>query len=110
MTMQEFLNHYRTLSDQEFIYNPIGPAIRFYHPDLPEFYFCPVTAVCYLLKKLPYEVETFDLAALELGLTEDDSSDIVDSADGYHGIRWKNDNLRDLLIGIQVEKLFNGVV
>jgi hypothetical protein len=83
MKIQEFLEHYRSLPDHEFIYNPIGPAIRFYHPDLPKFNFCPVTAVCYLLKKLPYEVEAFDLAALELGLTEDDSSDIVDSADGY---------------------------
>jgi hypothetical protein len=106
MTIQEFLDHYRTLSDHEFIYNPIGLAIRFCHPNLPEFNFCPVTAVCYLLKKLPYEVEAFDLAALELGLTQDDTSDIIYSADGRSGIRWENQNLRDLLINIQLGKIY----
>lgn len=106
MNMKEFLDHYRTLPDHEFIYNPIGPAIRFCHPNFPEFYFCPVTAVCWLLKRLLYQVESFDLAVLELGLTEDDSSDIVDSADGYHGIRWGNDNLRNLLINIQLGKIY----
>jgi hypothetical protein len=106
MTMQEFLNHYRTLSDQEFIYNPIGPAIRFYHPDLPKFNFCPVTAVCYLLKKLPYQVETFDLAGIELDLTEEDTSDIVDSSDGYSGICYNNQSLREVLINTQVNKIY----
>jgi hypothetical protein len=106
MNMQEFLDHYRTLSDHEFIYNPIGPAIRFYHPDLPKFCFCPVTAVCYLLKKLPYEVEAFDLAGIELDLTNNDMADIVDSADWYKGIRWENQDLRDLLINIQLGKIY----
>lgn len=106
MNIKEFLDHYRTLLDHEFIYNPIGQAIRFCHPNFPEFYFCPVTAVCWLLKRLLYEVEVFDLAALELDLTEDDSSDIVDAADGYHGIRHNNQDLRDLLINIQLVRIY----
>jgi hypothetical protein len=39
-------------------------------------------------------------------LTNNDMADIVDSADWYKGIRWENQDLRDLLINIQLGKIY----
>lgn len=99
MTLDEFFEHLKLFKSKGLVnHSPCIFNIRFVDPDNPQFdYYCPITAVCKIIKGFSVDIYGWKSAADDIGLPLDIAIKIAYTADNAISSEYYDTEIRTKL-------------